>query len=182
MGKIYKRTTNEWPTSNNIFAQWAETVKWERFSLFFLFGWGVLGFASWCSVPQSLGHVQNAHSAELFWLAYFMPFLRRWCLCYAAYALHKSIDNPPMVVKAWPPSPLKKKVGKKQIIWERKVSNRQVWYWCNQCIPTSQKRKTERIVQWDVRTYFVFVTLVQSKPSRDRVKYNIQFYTFPPVG
>jgi hypothetical protein len=64
-------------------------------------------------------------------------------------------------------------VGKKQIVWERKVSNRQVWYWCNQCIPTSQKRKTEKIVQWDVRTSFDFVTLVQSKPSRDRVKYII---------
>jgi hypothetical protein len=24
--------------------------------------------------------------------------------------------------------------------------------------------------------------LLQSMPSRDRVKYNIQFYTFPPVG
>jgi hypothetical protein len=37
----------------------------EIFSLFFFLGGG-LGLVSWCSVPQSLGHVQNAHSVELF--------------------------------------------------------------------------------------------------------------------
>ncbi len=56
---------------------------------------------------------KNAHSAELFPLRIlFMAFLRRWCLCYAAYALHKSIHNPPMVVKAWPQTK-KKKSGEK---------------------------------------------------------------------
>jgi hypothetical protein len=40
----------------------------EIFSLFFFLGGG-LGLVSWCSVSQSLGHVQNAHSVELFSLS-----------------------------------------------------------------------------------------------------------------
>jgi len=70
----------------------------EIFSLFFFLGGG-LGFVSWCSVPQSLGHVQNAHSVELFPLsilyaffsvgAHVMPHM----LCTKAYTIHQWLLN-----------------------------------------------------------------------------------------
>ncbi len=182
MGKIYK-TTNEWPTSNNIFTQWAEMDSQTReiFSLFWVGGWDYFCFMVFSSTitrscAKMLILLSFFHSGYFLWLfsvggACVMPHM----LCTKAYTILQ------WLLKLGP-KPKKKKVGKKQIVWERKVSNRQASYWRNQRIPTSQKRKTERIVQWDVRTSFVFVTLLQSMPSRDRVKYNIQFYTFPPVG
>lgn len=149
------------------------------FLSFFLFGWGVgisfMVFSSAitrsCAKCSFCRAFSTQHTLCLFSVgASVMPHM----LCTKAYTILQ------WLLKLGPQK--KTKVGKKQIVWERKVSNQQVWYWCNQCIPTSQKRKMEKIDQWDVRTSFDFVTLVQSKPSRDRVKYNIQLYTFPPVG
>jgi hypothetical protein len=99
-----------------------------------------------------------------------------------AYALHKSIDNPPMVVKDCPP-PHQKKWGKNKLF--ENVRSQIGRYGIGVTIAYSPHKRGKRkeLSNEMSELLFDFVTLVQSKPNRGTVSNIISNSTlFRPVG